>query len=215
MRLFVAVPLPSAVRVAVDAALAPVRAAHPGVRWTEPAGWHLTLAFLGEVAAPGPVLDAVGPVAAWHPSARLTLGEPGRFGDRVLWLAVHDDPAGALIDLAADVGAGLVDAGLLPVDDPAVSRPLRAHLTIARKRREPIGAPLVAAVHGALDRAGIGLTASWPNQRVELWRSHLGEGPARYEVVASFATAGAAGSAAGSAAADPGAPAAEGTEAEA
>jgi hypothetical protein len=64
------------------------------------------------------VLDAVGPVAAWHRPATLTLGDPGRFGDRVLWLAVHDEPAGALVDLAADVGAGLVDAGLLAPDDP-------------------------------------------------------------------------------------------------
>jgi RNA 2',3'-cyclic 3'-phosphodiesterase len=188
VRLFVAVPIAPAVRDAVAAALAPVRAAHPGVSWTQPDGWHLTLAFLGEVAAPGPAIDAVGPVAAAHPTARLTLGDPGRFADRVLWLAVHDHPAGALIDLAADVGAGLVDAGLLAPDDPAVSRPLRAHLTLARKRRQPIDDPLVAAVRAALDGAGANVTASWPSRHVELWRSHLGQGPARYEVTASFAT---------------------------
>jgi RNA 2',3'-cyclic 3'-phosphodiesterase len=192
MRVFVAVPLPPAVRAAVGAALAPVRAAHPEVRWTDEAGWHLTLAFIGEVPAPGPVLDAVGPVAAWHRPATLTLGDAGRFGDRVLWLAIRDEPAGALVDLAADVGAGLVDAGLLPADDPAVTRPLRAHLTLARRRRDPIDDRLVTAVRDRLGDADAerGDARSWPSERVEVWRSHVGRGPARYEVVASFVAGG-------------------------
>jgi RNA 2',3'-cyclic 3'-phosphodiesterase len=196
VRLFVAVPIVPTVRDALDAVLAPVRAAHPGVRWTQPEGWHLTLAFLGEVPAPGPVIDAVGPVAAAHPAPRLTLGDPGRFADRVLWLAVHDHPVGELVELAADVGAGLVDAGLLAPDDPAVTRPLRAHLTLARKRRQPIDDPLVDAVRAALEGAGARVATSWPSRRVELWRSHLGQGPARYEVTASFATAAGGGAAA-------------------
>ncbi|HEU5241008.1 MAG TPA: 2'-5' RNA ligase family protein, partial [Ornithinibacter sp.] len=32
-----------------DAALAPVRAANPDLRWVPPERWHLTLAFYGEV----------------------------------------------------------------------------------------------------------------------------------------------------------------------
>jgi RNA 2',3'-cyclic 3'-phosphodiesterase len=192
VRAFVAVPIPPAVRAAVDTAIAPVRDAHPEVRWSEPDSWHLTIAFLGEIAAPGPVLDAVGPVATWHRPATLALGVPGHFGGRVLWLAVQDEPAGALVDLAADVGAGLVDAGLLPPDDPAVSRPLRAHLTLARRRDVPIDDGLVAAVQAAVGVAGGDAASSWRNEHVELWRSHLGRGPARYEVVASFALAGGA-----------------------
>jgi RNA 2',3'-cyclic 3'-phosphodiesterase len=194
MRLFVAVPVPSTTRAAVHAALAPLRAAHPGVRWTDPDGWHLTLAFIGELPAPGPVLDAVGPVAAWHRPATLALGDPGRFGDRVLWLAVHDEPAGALVDLAADVGAGLVDAGVLPADDPAVSRPLQAHLTLARRRSAPIDDPLVAAARDELEGVAGDAATVWPSEHVEVWRSRLGRGPARYEVVASFVTAGGAAS---------------------
>jgi RNA 2',3'-cyclic 3'-phosphodiesterase len=194
VRLFVAVPVPSAIRAAVHTRLAPVRTAFPTVRWTDPAGWHLTLAFLGEVEAPGPVFDAVGPVAAGHRPATLTLGAAGRFGDRVLWLGVHAEPAGALVDLAADVGAALVDAGLLAAEDPAANQPLRAHLTLARKRQTPIDDRLVAAVHEELDLAGsgAGVDAAWASDRLEVWRSHLGGGPARYEVVASFAAAGGA-----------------------
>jgi RNA 2',3'-cyclic 3'-phosphodiesterase len=194
MRVFVAVPIPSAIRTAVDAALAPVRAASPDVRWTAPEGWHLTLAFVGEVPALGPVLDAVGPVAVGHRPAHLALGDPGRFGDRVLWLAVRDEPAGALVDLAADVGAGLVDVGLLPADDPAVTRPLHAHLTLARRRRAPIDDRLVTAADGVLAVAlAEGGASPWASERIEVWRSHVGRGPARYEVVASFMAGGAVG----------------------
>jgi RNA 2',3'-cyclic 3'-phosphodiesterase len=194
VRLFVAVPVPPAIRAAVHARLAPVRAAAPTVRWTDPAGWHLTLAFLGEVEAPGPVFDAVGPVAARHRPAALALAAAGRFGDRVLWLGVNAQPAGALVDLAAGVGAALVDAGLLSAEDPAANQPLRAHLTLARKRQTPVDDRLVAAVREELGSAGSGadVDAAWASERVEVWRSHLGRGPARYEVVASFAAAGGA-----------------------
>ncbi len=39
--------MPTAVREALAAQLAPYRAAHPDVRWTRPETWHLTLLFLG------------------------------------------------------------------------------------------------------------------------------------------------------------------------
>ncbi|HEX5812494.1 MAG TPA: 2'-5' RNA ligase family protein, partial [Pseudonocardia sp.] len=49
MRAFVALVPAAAVLDELAAAVAPVRAAHPDLRWTPPAQWHLTLAFLGEV----------------------------------------------------------------------------------------------------------------------------------------------------------------------
>ncbi|MYS63866.1 RNA 2',3'-cyclic phosphodiesterase [Streptomyces sp. SID5473] len=52
MRLFTAVVPPAAQLDELAAAVARLRQAAPGadaLRWTRPAGWHYTLAFLGEV----------------------------------------------------------------------------------------------------------------------------------------------------------------------
>jgi RNA 2',3'-cyclic 3'-phosphodiesterase len=199
MRLFVALPVPDPVRDDLDGRVQPLRDAHPGLRWTDAAGWHLTLAFLGDVAALGPVVDAVGPVAAAHRPAALALGEAGRFGDRVLWVRIVDDPAGALRELGAEVTAALLDAGF-EVDD----RPLRAHLTLARRGRAGVDRSPVTAAQAALaGRGGVTTGAAgaaggsaadassrWRSDHVEVWRSHLGRGPARYEVVASLPCSG-------------------------
>lgn len=92
MRLFVAVnPPTAAIQELVDAA-APLMDM-PGadrLRWSEVAGWHLTLAFLGEV----PVVDVpaletlLARAADEHGAHRLRLAGGGTFGDRVLWAGI-------------------------------------------------------------------------------------------------------------------------------
>ncbi len=55
-RLFIAVPVPDDVRMALAAALDPVRRRVRGGRWSAPETWHLTLRFLGDTlpdAVPG------------------------------------------------------------------------------------------------------------------------------------------------------------------
>jgi 2'-5' RNA ligase len=102
----------------------------------------------------------------------------------VLWLAVADEPFGTLATLAAEVTAALRDAGH-DLDE----RRLRAHLTFARRARAPVDAAVVAAVRAALPVAPPAATR-WRSEPVEVWRSRLGRGPARYEVVASLGAAG-------------------------
>jgi 2'-5' RNA ligase len=50
VRLFIAIAPPPAVLDDLESRLAPLRAAWPALRWTGRPAWHLTLAFLGEVA---------------------------------------------------------------------------------------------------------------------------------------------------------------------
>src|SRR5260370_4014722 len=50
MRLFVAVTPPRAALAELDAGAAALRADWPGLRWAGLDKWHVTLAFLGEVA---------------------------------------------------------------------------------------------------------------------------------------------------------------------
>src|SRR5215469_5772360 len=110
MRLFVAIAPPDEVLGELAAAVAPLRVARTELRWTGPADWHLTLAFLGEVAEP--VLPALGTrlerAAGRHPAQRLAIGGGGAFPRAaratVLWTGVAGDP-GPLAALAASVAA--------------------------------------------------------------------------------------------------------------
>jgi 2'-5' RNA ligase len=184
MRLFVAV-LPPAPALAELAAA--VRALHalPGadrLRWTDPPGWHLALAFYGEV--PEEALPALrGRLergAARHPAPVLRLAGGGRFGDRVLWAGVAGG-TDVLRRLAATVSAAARRAGV-PMPE---RRPYHPHLTLARGGRTRVALGPFAAGLGGF--AG----TEWTASAISLIRSHLpatGEagGRPRYETLASW-----------------------------
>jgi 2'-5' RNA ligase len=157
VRVFVALRLPAEVADDADRALAPVRAAHPELRWVPPVRWHLTLAFHGEVADDKvPALaDKLGRRVRRHGPLELALRGSGHFARRALWLGVAGDvdPLGAL---ARDVTAD--------------GSPFRAHLTVARLRGGVDPAPARAGLAGY---AG----PSWTADQVCLVRSRLGPAP--------------------------------------
>jgi 2'-5' RNA ligase len=175
-RCFVAVPLGEELRRELAAAVDGWRhsPALAGLRWSDPASWHVTLAFLGSIEASS-VPDVAGRLAdaaARHLAMRLSTGGVGGFPSaaraRVAWYGVAD-PWGALAALARDVRRATAVEGSA----------FRGHITLARARRDPVD--LRAWLREA-DAPGGGLVVD----RVELMRSHLGSGPARYEVLESF-----------------------------
>jgi RNA 2',3'-cyclic 3'-phosphodiesterase len=176
VRLFIALAPPPAVLDDLEARLAPLRAAWPGLRWTGRPAWHLTLAFLGEVsenaaAALGPRLERA---AHRHPCLSLCFTGAGAFPSpgraRVLWTGVGGDRA-ALTALARSVAAGARRAGAPPPDE---GRRYRPHLTLARCK-EPAGlADLVGALTGYEG-------ASWTAAEIHLIRSQLGGAAPEYE----------------------------------
>lgn len=176
-RLFVALPIPAHVRVLAEAAAAPARELAPELTWTRPGGWHVTLAFLGEVPAEDVrgVEAAVADAVAGRAPVRCELGAAGRFDRRVLWLAVHDRPDGAVAALGSTVQHGLAAAGL-----PVTERVVRPHLTLARASRGG------AAIDDHVVASVAPVAASWEAGEVELVRAHLGDGPARYEPVGAW-----------------------------
>lgn len=175
-RLFLGLEVPIEVRAVVSPQLDAARSAHDELRWSPPEQWHVTLAFLGDVG-----VDEDEIVEASHPAARsapsqidLELAGAGRFGDRVIWLGVHDEPHGAVAQLGASMKRRLGEAGIA-VDD----RPLRPHITLARSRgrgRAKVTPDIVAALPE--------VRARWSVDEVLLYDSvRRGHGePNRYDV---------------------------------
>jgi RNA 2',3'-cyclic 3'-phosphodiesterase len=182
-RCFVAVPVPSVLRANLQAAVDLWRSEPeaPDLRWTDPTGWHLTLAFLGWVAA-----DAVpGIERAMADAARA--GQPGQVESgglgvfpaprraRVLWYGVSD-PSGLLGNLATSMRDRLIPL----VPGLAAESSFRGHVTLARARAER-GIDLSGWLSTRVAPAG-----TVPVDEVILYRSHLGgPGPARYEALES------------------------------
>lgn len=178
MRLFAALEVPAAVRDTLEGSVAPLRAGRDDLRWTPPHQWHLTVAFLGSVddARVPAVREALSAACGTVPtSVGLSLADAGRFGKRVLWMGVADDPSGAVARLGTAAQEALADAGL-PVDDKDV----HPHLTLARSRGRhapPIRSELVEAVPR--------IDASWTVGELGLFASvQQGHGePNRYEAL--------------------------------
>ena len=174
-RCFVAVPVPSAVRTALAAAVDGWRRRPDlsGLRWSAPDRWHLTLAFLGNVtpSEADDVARAIDRVVATLQPIRSGTSGLGGFprasGARVAWMGV-EDAAGAL------ARATVLLRAELQVEDGAAFRP---HLTLARARSQPVD------LRTWISDAGSDVPrVRFDMDRVELIRSHLGSG-SRYEIL--------------------------------
>ncbi len=145
----------------------------PGRR-VPPQNWHLTLRFLGATTAVqrDQVLADLDEHLAVEPF-RVTFtglgGFPRESRASVLWLGVaggvEEMESVATICETAAVAAGFEPEG----------RPFHPHLTLSRIRPPVDVRPLVDAVEPAGIKLDVGA--------VTLYRSVLGSGPARYEVV--------------------------------
>lgn len=179
VRMFAAVALPGAVRAQLRARTAALYADLPDaerLRWSDPEGWHCTLAFYGPVATDTvpELCRRLARAAARRKSFTLRLEGGGRFGDRVLW-AGFDGDLQALSQLAGGARAAGRRAGT-PADE---SQRFRPHLTLARGKA---GVPLGPYVERLSEFRG----QPWQVAELVLLRSHLprpgvvGERP-RYE----------------------------------
>jgi 2'-5' RNA ligase len=138
MRLFVALEIPEPVRREVRRRLAGLRDRLPRARWVDPDVLHLTLLFLGEVAAEAAPALAARLQAAFAPHAPLALRlagggtfPPGRPA-RVAWVGV-EAPAELLALQAAATRAAQPEGVANGVPQrPAGERPYRPHVTLAR-----------------------------------------------------------------------------------
>lgn len=183
MRQFLALELSESTRHEIGSLAGRLSAELAGWKWTRTASVHLTLRFLGEVAADRDAAarplwaDAARSVAPF----RFVLEGLGCFpsagAPRTLWLGIREE-TGRLLALRD----GLEDAARR-VGFPAERRPFRPHLTLARARR--------GARAGRPDPRAAARVGQEPATRVVLVRSLLEPGGARYTALAAFALGGA------------------------
>jgi len=125
MRLFVALDIDEAILQRLDDYVRTLQPRLSGVRFVRSNTYHVTLKFLGEVAAPDPVRESLREVHA--STFQLSVGGVGFFPNprapRVFWAGIH---APALPDLARRVDQSLAPLGFPP------EREFHAHLTLAR-----------------------------------------------------------------------------------
>ncbi len=174
MRIFVGVPIDQETTDQLAAWAATLEL--PG-RLVPPESWHLTLRFIGQVDEVGtervsaalderdfggPFRVRFGSVSAFPRPSRATVAH-----------VTVDQGGQELTRLADTVNEQVDDAGF-----GAEERPYVAHLTLSRIRPPHDLRPLVE--NGA--RSGIKMTVN----EFALYRSHLGRGGARYEVLERF-----------------------------
>jgi 2'-5' RNA ligase len=156
-----------------------------GPRWSDPALWHLTLAFLPSVPdrVVDELVDRVGDAVSGREPVRLALAGGGCFPDvtraRVLWAGVLGGES--LAPLARSVRAAASVVGAAPEGGP-----FRPHLTLARFGQPVEGTRWVRLLDGYTG-------PEWAADEVVLVESHLprdrGHRP-RHEVLARFAVGG-------------------------
>ena len=135
MRLFVAHEIPPTVRGALGEVSARLRSlSGRGVRWTDPAGIHLTLKFIGEMEASAvdAIRGALARIRAENP-VEVVFRALGWFPTprhpRVLWAGV--EAGSGLAELAEEI-----EGVLAPLGIARESRKFQPHLTLARIKSE-------------------------------------------------------------------------------
>ncbi len=182
LRLFVAIDLPPEVKRLLGELQAQLRQHTDAVRWSDPAGTHLTLKFLGSV--PAPRVDAI--VAALRSAAgplgsfQLQTGALGVFPNprrpRVIWLGVGGELQ-ALHQLQS-----AVEQEIAPLGFPTEERAFSPHLTLGRSPKDPSPAAFAAMRH-AVEQTKVLRTVGWQVAEAVLMRSELLPGGARYTPV--------------------------------
>ncbi len=181
-RMFAAVLPPAGLVASLGDRLDPLQVRWPQLRWTDAAGWHVTLAFMARVAAGqyDRLVENLTGVAARTARFDMALTGAGAFPappiGRNLWLGVYD-PTDSLTRLAAETRRAVARAGVRTPDEK-----FTAHLTLARVSQPTDLSPQVAV----LNEWSFG---PWPVDELALVESQLGqgrEGRPRYAVTDRF-----------------------------
>ncbi len=178
-RTFIALELDEALQRYLSGTIRQVAAALPRLNWVNPAGIHLTLAFLGELSDEQLTQASQAAASAAQNIAPFDyrLSHLGIFGSprqpRVFWVGI-EDPSGRLQNLQHAINAELVQRGF-EVD----TRPFSPHLTLARIK-VPLQAEEQQRLQHILHARQFSSSALYHVQQVSVMKSELARTGATY-----------------------------------
>ena len=185
-RLFVAVSTPETVRGEIAKAQNELRQAlsEGAVRWTRPEHFHVTLRFLGNVAADR--VDALSEklrhachdVAAMKVRAERLGFFPGRGFPRVIWVSVRDEH-----EQLAHLHRAIQNSTTEFTSEPEENE-FAGHITLGRAKK--IGRKESDALAGFATRMRQKSFGEWTVDGVELFRSELRPDGAHHTVLAKI-----------------------------
>jgi 2'-5' RNA ligase len=185
-RLFIALPVPEAVKVEIEQAQARLRAAvtEKSVRWTTREQFHLTLKFLGSVASDrvdALIRSVAGATNSLQPLA-LRAGRVGFFPNarrpRVIWVGVQDEH-----NLLAMLQGKLEEATRDFTKEEPEER-FVGHVTIGRaKEIDRRDAEALSRIAGDLTGTTFG---KWKADKLEIMRSQLSPKGATHTCLAAI-----------------------------
>jgi 2'-5' RNA ligase len=180
MRLFVALSISADVRHQLASLLGELQGADGQPRWVNPANLHITLKFIGQVAAVElasirQALAAVAPPPAFDLELRGIGFFPNDRRPAVVWAGIA--APSELGELAERIDHALSSCGI-----PREKRPFLAHLTLARLKETRLSPPLRAILEKSQDRSFGEMTA----HEFLLMESTLKSTGAEYTTLDSF-----------------------------
>lgn len=186
-RTFIALEMNEAVQRHLGNVIDQVARVLPGVRWVDPSGIHITLAFLGELTDGelGGVKHAVQAVAQRVAPFSYSLSRLGIFGPahqpRVIWMGI-EEPAGALQRLQHNLVQELSRRSF-PVD----KRPFSPHFTLARIKT-PLSPDELQQLQRLLDGPQQGLLSSelYQVRSIAVMKSELSRAGAHYTSLQTY-----------------------------
>lgn len=186
VRSFIAIELPAGIKESIAGFQEKLRARnHAPVKWVEVENIHLTLKFLGNVAADSldEICSALSKVTSTIGSFELQVDKPGVFPGwkrvRVVWLGLTGDLK------SLEVLQKGVDSALLPLGFQPEKRDFTPHLTLARVR-EPATADERQQLGELVNGSEIDSAGRINVDSIHLMRSQLRPSGPIYSRISSF-----------------------------
>lgn len=182
VRVFFAVELPDTVKSFLKRVVQELKQCGGDVKWTNPAGMHLTLKFIGEITADRltQIEQVARPVCRGQTASVHRVSQIGVFPDfrrpRVIWAGCSDESSNL-----SNLANRLEDA-LEPLGFAKEKRAFKPHLTLGRLRSNKGLGNLVEGIRDRMDVAG----PSFTSDHAILFRSVLKPSGAEYSELFRF-----------------------------
>ncbi len=189
-RVFIALEVPISAQRVLNDTIERFAQALPALRRVDPAGIHLTLAFLGELDDHRLALamEAAQAAARDFPSFAYRLTAPGIFGSppRVIWMGIEDQPLAQLDGSPLQRLHHLLNSELQRRDFETDKRPFSPHLTLALVKHPLTPAEqqsLQRLLHSKQDNASSTL---YHITSLNVMKSELSPSGAKYSVIQAY-----------------------------